>query len=515
MGNYAYVSLFGVNSINELTSQILQSTVMKHQIGDVPSFATVAEVITSAEKTVKKGILKALPFGGNHLASSVVTFLGITISKQIICVDDMERKGEKLSINDLLGYLSLLKEEKGCKIAILFNKDGLSEIEKVQFDTYIEKVADKNILFQPTPDECASIAIPGTDEMSVLLRQRVVQLGIDNIRVIKKISNAVEQLLPLLSQYSERTVASVVSMTALMGWVHYQPSVAPSVEFLTNYANRQWSNSEENLNEEEASKEAVLKRFEFSHLDELDMAIYHGIANGYFTQEIIDSHASDLHQRVLREQAEQRHREAWDNFRYSFKNGEQSVIGVADSFVREVEYLSVETLNSVVELLRDTSHHEQASRAIDAYITQHGNEPDKMNSERVYIHNGKLDAEIAERFDAALAQREVKRTLLEILTSKSDFYDDETVSDLISFSSQDIFDLITQQEGENLRTILSALHNYQRTRNPTSAMLTIRRRYGEALQKVAGTSEINRAKIQWLGIKIDELLSATKDEEPV
>lgn len=78
---------------------------------------------------------------------SVGTFLQLFITKNfkniIVCLDDLERKSDKLDIKDILGLINQLKEEK-CKVILISNKDELSNNKEI-FDTYKEKCIDLNI----------------------------------------------------------------------------------------------------------------------------------------------------------------------------------------------------------------------------------------------------------------------------------------------------------------------------------------------------------------------------------
>lgn len=78
---------------------------------------------------------------------SVGTFLQLFITKNfeniIVCLDDLERKSDKLDIKDILGLINQLKEEK-CKVILISNKDELLNNKEI-FDTYKEKCIDLNI----------------------------------------------------------------------------------------------------------------------------------------------------------------------------------------------------------------------------------------------------------------------------------------------------------------------------------------------------------------------------------
>ena len=65
---------------------------------------------------------------------SVGTFLQLFITKNfeniIVCLDDLERKSDKLDMKDILGLINQLKEEK-CKVILISNKDELSNNKEI------------------------------------------------------------------------------------------------------------------------------------------------------------------------------------------------------------------------------------------------------------------------------------------------------------------------------------------------------------------------------------------------
>ncbi len=506
LNNYAYVSLFGVNSITELKSQILQNTVTRAQIGDVPSMETAGNVVSTVENATKKGFLGMLSGILGSRSEAVVSALGLLISKQIVCIDDLERKGEKLSSSDVLGYISHLKEERGCKIVILLNDEALKGADKAQFSAYLEKVVDRKLLFAPSAKESAAIAIPQSDDTAKIVRERCIQLGIDNIRVIGKIHAAVLQITPLLSAFSNETRESIAAAIVMMGWVYHQPSSAPPVDFLKSFSSRMWGRDEEKLNKEEEAWDALLKNFGFSHLDELDMELYRGIANGYFTQETIDAHASEFHQMVLKNQAMERHRQAWHAYHYSFKNGLEVVEGIADSFIYDAGYLSASNMNGVVSLLRELALTHKITPVIDAFISTHNDDPEAMDPTRMYLHNEVADAEVVERLHAARQRQRqrLKQPIEDIFSSGTDLYDQEVIAELLTFVAEDYKRLLLEHDGEKLEAILRGIQAYSRIANPSEGMIEITRRYNLAMKEVAASSELNRHRVIRRGIKLEE-----------
>ncbi len=55
----------------------------------------------------------------------------MTIRNQIVCADDFERRGKQLDGGNVLGLISFLREERGCKIALILNHEKLTEWDTI------------------------------------------------------------------------------------------------------------------------------------------------------------------------------------------------------------------------------------------------------------------------------------------------------------------------------------------------------------------------------------------------
>ena len=114
--------------------------------------------------------------------------------ERIICFDDLERKGDNLKIKDFLGFVNLLKEQRNCKVVLILNNNAFDGEEFEDFNRYFEKTVDTRIEFDPSPREAAATALNKASEHRELLQKCCIDLGITNIRVIRKIDSAVVRL---------------------------------------------------------------------------------------------------------------------------------------------------------------------------------------------------------------------------------------------------------------------------------------------------------------------------------
>jgi hypothetical protein len=273
---YAYVSLFGVNSLDELKYAIFESTLKATQSDSGPNFATLQESVRTLETIGRKGArwVTMLPWAKNFADLAKSSYF-LSTRQQIICLDDLERKGTNLRLTDVLGLVSFLKEERNCKVALLLNSSELQGTDNDAFDKYLEKVVDRSLEFVPTSKECAEIAFTGGDEIAELVSASVVSLGISNIRVMRKIEYIARELHVVLRDYHPEVFRRTCGAMVLFAWAYYQPTVAPALDFLTTKkAERTFGLTEtEELTPDEARWNTLLNAYGYRWTDEFDLAI--------------------------------------------------------------------------------------------------------------------------------------------------------------------------------------------------------------------------------------------------
>ena len=184
---YSYVSLFGINSLEDLKFSIFENMVDRQMIGRKPTVesfkSNTAELLRSLGK-------KSIPLISSnasidHYHSMLNSLAFLSLEKTIICIDDFERKGHSIDAQDILGLISQLKEQKKCKVVLILNDESLSENSSIDYVKLREKVVDTELRFSPTATDCVEIALK-RDKVSRHLGQNIIKLGINNIRIIKK-----------------------------------------------------------------------------------------------------------------------------------------------------------------------------------------------------------------------------------------------------------------------------------------------------------------------------------------
>lgn len=197
---YSYVSLFGINSLDDLKQAIFQNTISVVHIGQTASLDTLKADPFGVGKTLGgqwRALAGLVPFTKGY-AQSMQSVAFFSVKETIICLDDLERRGDKLSDKDIMGLVSQLKEQKACKVVLLFNnKAG----EFKHYNAFREKVVDKEFKFKPTAKEAVNIAFADLSYQKESLTDYALRLDLCNIRILNKIKHYAELLAPLLEGY--------------------------------------------------------------------------------------------------------------------------------------------------------------------------------------------------------------------------------------------------------------------------------------------------------------------------
>jgi Cdc6-like AAA superfamily ATPase len=235
--SYSYVSLFGIANAGDLMHAIYLNTVPTKTLGSSLADAFSRSSSDEAIDRVKLFLGRAKPllsrladipvFGANNIKAFVVNNAAHWFTRNaLIVIDDLERHSSSLSIRDILGILTDLKEERGCQIIIVMNEDALQKDngDKSYFETK-EKVIDREIVFQPTVED--AIAIGFTDkEKNRTAVECCQKLQIGNIRTIQKIDSTLRQLRELLTDLGvtvpETFDLQLQSTAVLATWAYWE-----------------------------------------------------------------------------------------------------------------------------------------------------------------------------------------------------------------------------------------------------------------------------------------------------
>lgn len=515
LSRYAYVSLFGINSLEELKYAIFENTVQSSQIGIKPSL----ETLRSNTKAVTEGIgrraiplLSQIPFLRNYVGWAVPAIF-LSISKMIVCLDDLERAGKGLEIRDVLGLASNLKEQKSCKVCLILNDEALEE-SKQQFHTYFEKVIDTSLKFEPSAQECVDIAVSSDTEVLRMLGENCVTLGISNIRLIVKLEQCIRRVLPLLRPFDKEVTRQAIQSIVLLGWSVYEPGRAPSLDYLRARSNPGLLDAKKTpVPPQQMAWNSLMSVYHFTGMDDFDVALLDGVQKGFFDPELVEKCGAELDRRARAMASNDSFVSAWNLFHDSFADNQEQVLDkIYAAFRNSVHAISPLNMNSTVALFKELERVSQAKEMIRYYVDSR-DEDAQVFDLSTYSFQGEItDPDVIAAFNSKFASLVVKPDIQGVLLSmaKMNGWNPKDIRLLSAASVEDLYAIFKQAEGDELRKIINSCLQFNNILNATAEMKRISDVAAEALQLIGMESAINARRVRAYGITVDLPPSASK-----
>lgn len=505
---YSYVSLFGINSLDDLKFSIFENMVDGKQIGRKPTVGSFKANTAELLKTLGRKSLPFLPSDTTvaHYRSMIDDLAFLSLEKTLICIDDFERKGRSIEAQDILGLITQLKEQKKCKIVLILNDESLSEGSSVDYVKLREKVIDAELRFAPSAEDCADIAL-ASGTVGTLLRNNIVKLKINNIRIIKKIEKLAGLLLPHLKSYDRQIVVQALKTLTLLTWCYYgQSQDVPDYNFVLSRTSA-FSDLDEDLtmSTQQQSWCAVLRHYDNFSVDDFDLQIAGLVESGYVDEKLFKEQGDLLNERILSVRSESSFQEAWRKYHESFADNAQEMIDcLSDSFKYNARFISPVNLDGAVKLLRNLGKNRLASKIIDLYIEKRGDDPDLFNLESSLLPGQVKDPEVIGKFRDKQERLRSKKSLPDIcrslLDSDGGCEEDELV--LAQATVEEYVDLFKSQSGPQLSDFIDLCLNYGRVGGTTEYQKQISDKTTEALIRIGRESRLNASRVRRFGVRI-------------
>ncbi|MBY0798892.1 NTPase [Escherichia coli] len=496
---YSYVSLFGVNSLDALKYSIFENTITKDFIGNKPNLKTATQnakglLESCTRKTAR--VLKDTPFLKNFTTTlESMSFMSIT--NVIVVIDDLERRGKNLEVKDVLGLVSLLKEQKNCKVVLLLN-NGTSGMD--DYSTYKEKVIDREITYNPTPEECAVIAYKNNSDIHKLLSKYSISLGIKNIRILKKIERFLLALLPGINVNFEKIANEVAHSLTLYCWSHYAftpDGDVPSLEYIRNMRNIYMRDEKEDGKEKKWLNTLLI--YDYKKTNELDEVLIDMVRHGYIDMNNFQRQVSLRNDELIRDSKRGSLFEAWKLFYNSFEDNRNQVIdNLYQAVVGGIEYVTPSDLDSVVGLYRDLGENIKASELISKFIN-YGNDALKEYVQSIYmnvhpIKDAELKSKIQDYSTTLNLDGSIKDVLIKL--SSQNGWSDRHEEILDAASEDDYYDLFKKVILDGGDSIIATALKFGGYSNGSERMKRIGEKARNALIRIGNESSINKIRVR-------------------
>lgn len=504
LSQYAYVSLFGINSLADLKYAIFENTVKGAQISNRPSFESFREFVDSVDGLgrrhdwLTKGLAQLF-----RVSEGLVPGLFLAVSQQIICFDDLERRGSGLALGDVLGLSAFLKEQRNCKVALILNDEALDEVAKDVFEKYLEKVVDASLRFAPSTEEAVSFGLGQESELSKQVGTNCSILGITNIRLIQRIMRSASTLQELLADFDAEIATQIAHTTTLLTWSVFEPGDAPSIEHIKSRL--PYAGPTEGISVQQAAWTALLDAYNFPHLDELDVAILDGIKNGYFDATLIKSRASEVQARLRAQKADNRFVDAWRLYHDSFDQNADEIAGaVRQSFESTLTQRTPAEASSTIAILKDLGRATEAEALLRAYVDAPTRNRKFFDLAEYPFPEMVKDPDLIAAFAEKLAAFEPAlegEVALRAMAEKTGWNDDE-FNAVTTLTIDDYVRIFKATRGELLRSMISRCLRFATYGNASDQMKEISLRAREALRRIDAESPLNARRVAKFGVSI-------------
>lgn len=210
-----YVSLFGLSDMSQIKLKIVQNA-----LPDAEKHSAIWSRVGEGVKAAKK-ILTSINGGFSALDELALLAVPSILKGKVIVLDDIERKHDGLSIDEVLGFIDEFIQLHGARFVLVLNTDQLDN--RKLWDTLREKVVDQELRLETSSAEAFAIASGLTPSLySRAVGEAVEKCGITNIRVIRKIIKAVNQMLGDRHDLSPAVLARAIPSIVLLAAINYR-----------------------------------------------------------------------------------------------------------------------------------------------------------------------------------------------------------------------------------------------------------------------------------------------------
>lgn len=314
-----YVSLFGLSSIDQVKRKLIESV--------APGVEAHPKIWETAKQAVDAGIKVLEGFHKGFAALNDLNLLllaPVMLREKIIVIDDIERKHEKLGVDEILGFIDEYTQRHKARFVLVLNSDQLAKRDV--WDTLREKVIDQEIRLLTTPEEAFSIAIGlSSSRYADAIRKASIACGLTNIRIIGKVIRATNRILGD-RELDEAILARVVPSIVLFSAIHYKGlEDGPDFQFALNVGSSDWMEFARDKNQEPTAEEKrrdgwrlLMQELGIHGCDEFEALVVEFLESGLFDAGklalIIDRYITEKQNLEAREKSQQfLFKVAWDH----------------------------------------------------------------------------------------------------------------------------------------------------------------------------------------------------------
>lgn len=492
---HIYVSLFGINEIATLKSLVTAQYLLKPTVDPAKGGANLLRLFK--RETVKPTLdfakqipyLRHLPFG----LAGTVAFLSVKDS--IICIDDLERKGDALRMTEILGFAAELKEQRNCKIVFILNSDTLEPTEKEIFDKYNEKLVDWEFEFIPTTDDIIDFVFSPQSADYELIRSSCRILQIRNIRVLKRIRSFIDLVDPYLLEVKDDELREgALKSLILFTWCNFDhEGTRIPLDFLRHFSSYviRGETADRGPVDTDPYYE-ILGEYSYVRTDDLDRELIEIVQRGFVKGDDFISVLRDQHDRFTRARDRESYSDAWRLYRNTFGNNEKEFVRTLhESCLNSLRILQISEIDEAVVTLRELGYNDLANDVVEKYVEKSItleklvsiDYPEGVVQEPKdeYLKT-KINVVFTSRPDESISFDD----LMKDLENSHARFGPSLIDNLGRYSTEQFYEYFMNYSGEHLHKVVATCLRYDKTK----------RQVTQALKRIRNNSPLDRMRVE-------------------
>ena len=479
-----YVSLFGVGSVSEIESRLISNR---------PSNSDVKKANRTLEKALNE--VKRHTKSMGRLANLLADIYIDHCRKIVICLDDIERKSDSLSLKEVFGFIDRMREYNQCKVVAIFSENYLTENneEGKIYKKFREKIFDKELTYITSPTEACNIALSDVKDIDIYVRQICEKIEIVNIRLIKKIIGQIKEILNYVEsiEHDKKVIDQICNSISIYSWLIYEYENGSDV-LAHIYQNSYMSFSDYVKNRENESEyaeaEEKLRKIGYQYTDDLDRVLINYIMSGLLDKDGLKEHVIDVSKKFEITRVSNNYSAVWSQFYSStFEDNEDEVAGAFKKFFMDnAKLINICQLDETIGFLRDIDKSDVADELIEHFISENIDTPEKLIIDSYYEKgpDEKLKRRL-EKISVPPPRKTILEALEQVATGSWSGSDTETLN---SATVDDCIKFLDFIDGNDQWTQL--IRSGLRLQDDFSETLT------KALKTKAVESRINRIRVK-------------------
>ncbi|AWZ00350.1 hypothetical protein RHODOSMS8_00797 [Rhodobiaceae bacterium] len=517
LNRYSYVSLYGLNDLDQVKQSIFDNRQKSDQLGQPASLDTLVENSKEILKQLRpasraKRILDLVSLvpglqSISGLADVTRSYFYFLISEQLICFDDLERASSKFDVEDLMGLISQLKEQKQCKIVLILNDEPL-EGEQGDFDGTAEKVVDISLLFKRSARDCAQIALSSEGHLTEWLTGFFDELGIDNLRLMRRVERILLTIKGSMDRYDPSIFEQLCKVTTLFMWSKYGKQETPSKEYILKVMApfSGYRSGEQELSSKESSWKELITKYQFYPFSDLDRVAIDAVDNGYFQMNLLCDQAQRKQNEIDKKQSREAFYDVWKSLDDSFDGTPEQFVGdMTQAFKLNALALSPRDLNQTVQICKQLGFENEVDALIKTFVDTHAEDDEVFDLDRSPYRNDLSEVEVRMAFEKKMGGVVVKQDMAGVLLRivEQSGWNPSDIEFLASKSVEEYEALFRELKGSDKRAVIGRCLDFERFTDAPDELQEISKKSKLALRAISKDSEFAEFKVRRLGIELD------------